>query len=138
MSNRFLTAAAVSALVLAAAAPVVASAQVLNMDMSWAIQSQMQNQAYAQAAAQAAAMNYLRYMQQLRAMGYTGPSLPTGVTPESLRQSINGMNEAWSSYNRAQSVNSQRLSNSVNNYVMQGIRGCSLVNYYGRPTYVCP
>ena len=134
MSNRFLTAAAVSALVLAAAAPVVASAQVLNMDMSWAIQSQMQNQAYAQAAA----MNYLRYMQQLRAMGYTGPSLPTGVTPESLRQSINGMNEAWSSYNRAQSVNSQRLSNSVNNYVMQGIRGCSLVNYYGRPTYVCP
>ena len=34
-------------------------------------------------------MTYTRYMQQLRAAGYTGPSLPTGVTNESLRASIN-------------------------------------------------
>ncbi|MBE7419639.1 MAG: hypothetical protein HS128_18190 [Ideonella sp.] len=138
MSNRFLRSAFATALALAAAAPTGASAQTLNMDMSWGIQAQAQNWAYGQAAANAAAMNYLRHMQRLRAMGYTGPSLPTGVTPQSLRQSINGMNDAWSSYNRAQSVNSQRLSNSVHDYVMQGIRGCTLVNRYGTPTYICP
>jgi hypothetical protein len=130
---------ALVAIALVAAAPTAVKAQTLNMDMSWAIQSQAQSWAYGQAAANAAANNYLRHMQQLRASGYTGPSLPTGVTAQSLQNSINAANNAWSDYNRAQSHNSQRLSNSVHDYVMQGIRGCRLVtNRYGQPAYECP
>ncbi|MBI1889730.1 MAG: hypothetical protein HYS18_03715 [Burkholderiales bacterium] len=108
------------------------------MDMSWAMQSQMNNYAYGQAAANAAAMDYLRRMQQMRARGYTGPSLPTGVTNESLRNSINGANEAGMDYNRAQSRNSQRTSNAVDDYSHRAIRGCTLVrDYYGRVGYAC-
>lgn len=139
LSHHVRTAVLAFGLGLVAIAPSVANAQALNMDMSWGIRQQQQNWSYAQAAANAAANNYLRHMQQLRARGYTGPSLPTGVTPESLRNSINGMNDAWSRYNQAQSQNSQRLSNSAHDYVMQAIRACRIVtNRYGQQVYECP
>ena len=108
------------------------------MDMSWAMRSQMNNYNYGQASANAAAMQYLRYMQQLRAAGYTGPSLPTGVTNQSLRNSIDGANRAGQDYNRAQSRNSQRRSNAVDDYDMRAIRGCTrAVDQYGRVGYAC-
>jgi hypothetical protein len=110
---------------LSAAIPTVVLAQAPPMDMSWAMRSQMQNWAHGQAAANATAMNYLRTMQQLRAMGYTGPSLPTGVTPQSLRNSIEAANRAGISYNHAQMLNSQRRSNAVGDYDMRAIRGCT-------------
>jgi hypothetical protein len=106
------------------------------MDMSWAIQSQMRLYNQGQANANAAAMQYLRYMQQLRAAGYTGPSLPTGVTNESLRASINAANQAGQAYNRAQFNNSQRRSDAVYDYGMRAIRGCTpYVDQYGRVGY---
>jgi hypothetical protein len=72
-------------------------------------------------------------MQQLRAMGYTGPSLPTGVTPESLRNSINAANQAGIDYNHAQMLNSQRRSNAIADYDLRAIRGCSYaLDQYGR------
>jgi len=106
------------------------------MDMSWGIRAQMQYQAQGDAAARAAAMTYYRYMQQLRAAGYTGPSLPTGVTNESLRASINAANQAAQSYNNAQFNNSQRRSNTAYDYDMRAIRGCTkYVDQYGRIGY---
>jgi hypothetical protein len=79
---------------LAAVVPATSFAQMPPMDMSWAIRSQTQLQARGDYAAHATAMAYYNYMQQLRAAGYTGPSLPTGVTNESLRASINAANQA--------------------------------------------
>ena len=115
------------------------SAQAQNppMDMSWAIQSQMNAYNQGQARANAAAMQYYQYMQQLRAAGYTGPSLPTGVTNESLRASINAANQAGQAYNRAQFDNSQRRSNATYDYSMRAIRGCTgpHVDQYGRVFY---
>jgi hypothetical protein len=122
---------------LAILAPSAAHAQMPPpMDMSWGIRAQMQYQARGDAAARATAMAYYRYMQQLRAAGYTGPSLPTGVTNESLRASINAANQAGQSYNQAQAVNSQRRSNTAYDYDMRAIRGCTkYVDQYGRVGY---
>jgi len=117
-------------------APSLAYGQAPPMDMSWGIRAQMQYQAQGDAAARATAMAYYQYMQQLRAAGYTGPSLPTGVTNESLRASINAANQAAQSYNRAQAVNSERRSNAVSDYDMRAIRGCTrFVNQYGQVYY---
>jgi len=117
-------------------APSAALAQNPPMDMSWGIQSQINAYNRGQAAANATAMQYLRYMQQLRAAGYTGPSLPTGVTNESLRASINAANQAGQAYNRAQFDNSQRRSNAVYDYGMRAVRGCTpYVDQYGRVFY---
>ena len=113
-----------------------AQAQNPPMDMSWGIQSQIYAYNRGQAAANSATMQYMRYMQQLRAAGYTGPSLPTGVTNESLRASINAANQAGQAYNRAQFDNSQRRSNAVYDYNMRAIRGCTpYVDQYGRVNY---
>jgi hypothetical protein len=113
-----------------------AHAQNPPMNMSWAIQSQMNAYNIGQANANAAAMQYYQYMQRLRAAGYTGPSLPTGVTNESLRASINAANQAGQAYNRAQFDNSQRRSNAVYDYGMRAIRGCTpYVDQYGRVNY---
>ena len=112
-------------------------AQPAPMDMSWGIRAQMQYQAQGDAAARAAAMQYYRYMQQLRAAGYSGPSLPTGVTNESLRASINAANQAGQAYNQAQFANSQRRSNATYDYTMRAVRGCTgpFVDQYGRIYY---
>jgi len=138
MLNRTLKIASVVALCISCAvlAPSAAIAQNPPMDMSWAIRSQMNAYNVGQANANAAAMQYYRYMQQLRAAGYTGPSLPTGVTNESLRASINAANQAGQAYNRAQFDNSQRRSNAVYDYDMRAVRGCTrYVDQYGRVGY---
>jgi len=133
------TAALVLGLGLGAIVPATSFAQMPPMDMSWAIRSQMQMQAYGDYTARATAMAYYNYMQQLRAAGYTGPSLPTGVTNESLRASINAANQAGQSYNAAQLANSQRRSNATYDYGMRAIRGCRYgYDQYGRYGYICP
>jgi len=121
------------------AASGAAHGQTLNMDMSWGMRAQQNYWNQGQAAARSAAMQYYRYMQQLRAAGYTGPSLPTGVTNESLRASINAANRSTQDYIRAQSDNSRRTSNAVNDYTMRAIRGCQYgYDQYGRYGYICP
>jgi hypothetical protein len=124
MTTRFLTTTAI-ALTLGFIAPAAVLAQAPPMDMSWAIRSQQRNWDIGQAAANNTAMAYYRTMQRLRAMGYTGPSLPTGVTPESLRNSINAANQAGIDYNHAQMLNSQRRSNAAADYDLRAIRGCT-------------
>ncbi len=139
MTNHLFKIGPIAALVLGLAllGPSAAQAQMAPpMDMSWGMRAQMQYQAQGDAAARAAAMTYYRYMQQLRAAGYTGPSLPTGVTNESLRASINAANQAAQSYNQSQFYNSQRRSNAVNDYDMRAVRGCTrYVDQYGRVWY---
>ena len=126
------------ALVLGIAAmfPSLGHAQAPPMDMSWGIRAQMQYQAQGDARARATAMAYYRYMQQLRAAGYTGPSLPTGVTPESLQRSINAANQAGQAYNAAQFANAQRRYNTAYDYDMRAIRGCTrYINQWGQVAY---
>jgi hypothetical protein len=138
MLNRTVKIASVIALSLgfAVLAPSVVHAQAAPMDTSWAVRSQMNAYNQGQAAANAATTQYLRYMQQLRAAGYTGPSLPTGVTNESLRASINAANQAGQAYSQAQFNNSQRRSNAVYDYDMRAVRGCTrYVDQYGRVGY---
>ena len=138
MLNRTFRIASIAALSLgfAVLAPSVAHAQAAPMDMSWAIRSQMNAYNVGQANANAAAMQYYQYMQRLRAAGYTGPSLPTGVTNESLRASINAAKQAGQAYNRAQFDNSQRRSNAVYDYDMRAVRGCTrYIDQYGRVGY---
>jgi hypothetical protein len=136
MLNRTVKIATVVAFSFAVLASSAAHAQNPPMNMSWAIQSQMNAYNIGQANANAAAMQYYQYMQRLRAAGYTGPSLPTGVTNESLRASINAANQAGQAYNRAQFDNSQRRSNAVYDYGMRAIRGCTpYVDQYGRVNY---
>ena len=78
-------------------------------------------------------------MQRLRAMGYDGPPLPTGVTPQSMAQAHRGMQDAFDDYNNSWSRQSQRQSAAQHNYVMQGIRGCTLVRIPpGQQGYDCP
>jgi hypothetical protein len=116
--------------------PSFGHAQAPPMDMSWGIRAQMRYQAQGDAAARNAALTYYRYMQRLRAAGYTGPSLPTGVTNESLRASINAANQAGQAYNNAQFANSQRRSNTAYDYDMRAIRGCTrYINQWGQVAY---
>ena len=115
-----------------------AGAQAPPMDMSWAIQQQMMLQQQGDLAARQAAMAYYNQMLRLRMMGYTGPSLPTGVTPQSLQNSINQLNNSYQSYNQSAMQNSNRTSRAIQDYDLRAIRGCYLVNNYGTPHYVCP
>jgi len=116
-----------------------AAAQMPNMDMSWGIRNQMQYQAQGNAMAHATAMAYYNYMRRLRAMGYTGPSLPTGVTPESLQNSMQRLQQAQDGFHASSFANSNRTFNSATNYDYRAIRGCTLaVDSYGQKTWVCP
>ena len=109
------------------------------MDMSWAMRSQMQNQMVGNQMANQAAMQYYNYMRQLRAQGYTGPSLPTGVTPQSLNDSINGANRSSQNYIRDQQINSARRSAAIRDNGLRGTRGCTYgADRYGSPVYLCP
>lgn len=128
-----------AALALVTLATTGAFAQAPPMDMSWAFRMQMQNQAMGDAMAYGAAMQYYNYMLALRRQGYTGPSLPTGVTPQSLQNSINGANEAAQRYIAGMQRNSERNSFTVNDYSMRAIRGCYRgYDRWGNFTYVCP
>ena len=116
-----------------------ASAQMPNMDMSWALRSQMQLQQQGDQNARAVAQAYYAYMQQLRMMGYRGPSLPTGVTSESLRAAIQRAQQSANAYIRGGMINSERRSNAVAGWDLRALRGCRLVvNAYGYATWVCP
>lgn len=134
MLNHTLT-AAIIALGIGLVAPTAARAQFAPMDMSWGMQSQMRLSAIGQETAQTTGMNYYMLMQQLRANNYRGPSLPTGVTAESLIASNNAANQATAGYIGSQLRNSQRRSFATGDYVMRAIRGCTAVYPYG---YVCP
>lgn len=114
-------------------------AQAPPMNMSWGVQSQMQLQARNDYVARMTAMAYYNYMLQLRRMGYTGPSLPTGVTPESLQASIQRAQQAANGLIQSGYNNSNRTSNAINNWDMRAVRGCTLVvDAYGYQRWVCP
>lgn len=131
--------AALAGLALGLSTSVAAAQQMPSMDMSWGIQQQMMLQRQGDAAAAQAAQNYYNYMLWLRAHGYTGPSLPTGVTPQSLAESNRRLQEAYDAYNRGAAQNSERNSRAIEGYSMQVLRGCSrYVDQYGRWGYVCP
>lgn len=116
-----------------------AAAQAPPMDMSWGIRSQIQAQQQGDAMARATAMAYYRYMLQLRRMGYTGPSLPTGVTPETLRNSMQRLQQSMDAYHASSAANSNRTSNAINNWDYRVLRGCQLVvDAYGYQRMVCP
>jgi hypothetical protein len=91
-----------------------------------------------QKAVEGSSQAYYNQMLRLRMMGYTGPSLPTGVTPQSLQNSINQLNNSYQSYNQSAMQNSNRTSRAIQDYDLRAIRGRYLVNTYGTPHYVCP
>ena len=114
-------------------------AQAPPMDMSWGIRSQMQLQQQGDATAWATAMAYYNYMLRLRRMGYTGPSLPTGVTAETLRNSMQRLQQSMDAYHASSAANSDRTSNAITNWDYRAIRGCQLVvDAYGYQRWACP
>lgn len=116
-----------------------ASAQMPNMDMSWAIRSQMQLQSQGNLYARMVAMQYYNYMLRLRQMGYTRPSLPTGVTPQSLAASNARLQQSYNAYNNSAQHNSDVTHNAVNNWDYQAVRGCWWsTDAYGQRIMVCP
>jgi hypothetical protein len=116
-----------------------AVAQMPNMDMSWALRSQMQLQQRGDATARATAMAYYNYMLRLRRMGYRGPSLPTGVTPDTLRASMQRLQQSMDAYHASSAANSNRTSNAIANWDYRAIRGCQLVvDVDGQQKWFCP
>ena len=78
-------------------------------------------------------------MLRLRQQGYTGPSLPTGVTADTLRASAQRLQDTMDRYHASSAYNSQRRSNAVSDWTNRAIRGCSIVaDAYGNRWYVCP
>lgn len=111
--RQVLTTLTLLALVLAAHP---ASAQTLDMDMSWALQNQMQYQAMADSYAQAAAQEWLRQVWAYRmATGYTGP-IQAPVSQQSLQNSIQGWNQAFDSYVDSVQNNSAAMDQAAFNY----------------------
>lgn len=119
--------------------PIRAAAQMPSMDMSWAIRSQMQLQRRGDATAHATAMAYYNYMLRLRRQGYRGPSLPTGVTAETLRASTQRLQQSMDAYHASSAANSNATSNAINNWDYRAVRGCQwVVDDYGNKGWVCP
>ena len=107
-----------------------ASAQMAHpMDLSWGMRAQMQYQQINDYNARAVAMAYYNYMLRLRQMGYTGPSLPTGVTPESLQASIQRSQQAANAFMQSGAHSTDVRSNAAGNWDWAALRGC-------RPYYV--
>jgi hypothetical protein len=124
---------------IAALTPIKAAAQMPNMDMSWAIRSQMQLQRQGDATAHATAMAYYNYMLRLRRQGYRGPSLPTGVTPDTLRASMQRLQQSMDAYHASSAANSDRTDRAINNWDYRAVRGCQwVVDAYGNKGWVCP
>src|SRR5258708_37556017 len=96
---------------------------------------QRRGAAYAGSVAQA----YYNYMLRLRKMGYTGPSLPTGVTADTLRASNQRLQDTMDAYHRSSARNSQRTSNAVDAAGAAITRGCQTVqDAYGNRYRYCP
>jgi hypothetical protein len=138
MKKHLLT--AIAALALMVALPSTkAAAQMPNMDMSWGIQSQMALQAWGNTTAHNMAMTYLLYMQRLRQMGYTGPSIDVGINANTLQQSMRRLQNSYDAYNRASAANSIRRDNAINNWDYRVLRGCEVVtDYNGNRYWSCP
>ena len=108
----------------------MASAQMMpSMDMSWGVRAQAQYQQIGAYNARAVAMTYYNYMLRLRQMGYTGPSLPTGVTPESLQASIQRSQQAANAFMQSGMHSTDVRSNAAGNWDWAALRGC-------RPYYI--
>lgn len=109
--------------VIAFGAAGAAPGQALNMDMSWAIQSQQQNWDYGMAASQAAAQNWYNMVQDYRAQtGYTG-FIGSGITPMDISRSVASLNQTYAGYNQAWHDQSNAHSAMVNNYINGAING---------------
>ena len=137
--KNLLTAFAIAAVLMVVASTPLA-AQAPPMNMSWGIASQMQYQAQGDAFARSMAQYYLNYMQRLRAMGYTGPSLPTGFNAQTLMQANQAANAAAQRYIQGSMVNSNITNNVAGDYDLRAIRGCTKL-YYGPQAsgiYGCP
>jgi hypothetical protein len=116
-----------------------ASAQMPNMDMSWGMRSQMQLQYQGDLYARMVALQYDNYMLHLRRMGYTGPSLPTGVTSDTLRASTQRLQQSMDGYRASSAANSNRTSYAINDWDNRAIRGCWwTLNVYNQYVMVCP
>ncbi len=106
------------------------------MDMSWAMPWMTGLQIQGDQAAHLAALQYLAWAQQYRAMtGYTGP-LPSPVSPQALERSIQGANAAAQRYIYGAQVNSARTSNAVQDWSYRATLACHFDMYLHR--YVCP
>ncbi len=126
MKSQLLTLiASVGFAALAALAPATASAQ--NMDMSWGIRQQMQLQQRGDQAARNAAQQYYNYMVRLRKAGYNGPSLPTGITPQTLQDSNRAAQQAFERNHQSSRVNSNNRSVAVDDWNLRANRGCQFV-----------
>lgn len=102
-----------------------APAQDLNMDMSWAIQSQQQNWDWGMYNAQAAAQNWYNMVQDYRAQtGYTG-FIGSGITPMDLMRSNASLQQTYDSYNAQWANLSDRHSGITDNYISGAIYGQS-------------
>lgn len=109
------------------------------MNMSGLIRQQMVYKAQGDAAARAAAIQYYNMMVRLRQQGYTGPSLPTGVTAESLQAANQQLQATMDRYHAASANNANRQSNAVKVWDYTAIRGCHVVvNTNTNKTLVCP
>lgn len=138
MKNHMLTLIATLGLMATVAAPKAAS-QTLNMDMSGAMRRQMMLQAQGDAYARSVAQAYYNYMLRLRQQGYTGPSLPTGVTADTLRASMQRLQNSMDAYHASSANNSNRRSNAVANWDYRALRGCQVVvDANGNRWMVCP
>ena len=117
-----------------------ASAQTLNMNMNWGVQSQLQLQRQGDMTAAATAQAYYQYMQWYRrTYHYDGPSLPTGVTAETMRNSMQALQRSMDAYHASAMNNSNRTSNAVGNWDLRAVRGCYVAaDAYGRPFWYCP
>lgn len=102
-----------------------ASAQMMpSMDLSWGLRAQAQYQQIGAYNARVAAMTYYNYMLRLRQMGYTGPSLPTGVTPQSLQASIQRSQQAANAFMQSGAHSTDVRSNAAGNWDWAALRGC--------------
>jgi hypothetical protein len=110
-----------------------------NMDMSGLMRQQMMLQQQGDAYAKSVAQAYYNYMLRLRQQGYTGPSLPTGVTADTLRASSQRLQDTMDAYHASSANNSNRRSNAAADYSYRAIRGCQMrTDANGNRWYVCP
>ena len=136
MKKHLLTLAAAAVMTISLAPK--ASAQTLNMDMSWAIRAQNQYQIRGDAFARSMAQSYLHYMQMLRARGYTGPSLAIPFNAQTLQEANLQLQQSFARYNAGWAVNSNRTSNAAGDWSNRAIRGCQVVqDYYGNRYNYC-
>jgi hypothetical protein len=113
-------------------------AQAPPMDMSWALQSQMNLWNQGNAAAMAAGQACYNALLQLRMRGYTGPA-DCGANQQTLQNSINRLNQAQQAYIQNGMINSWRTHQAINNWDMRAVRGCwTAWNAYHQLVWVCP